>query len=461
MEPLFGTDGIRGVANEFLTGGVAFNIGLTIAELMRQDGKIGEILIGKDPRISSDMLEHALAAGFMSRGFKVVSAGIIPTAGLAYLTRHNKYILGVIISASHNQIQDNGLKFFTSDGMKLDESEEKRIEKSYRKGLYKKLSLSPFELGSFREDKSMHGLYVDHLAAIPLNRLTDLRVILDTAHGAACNYATEVFKRLGAQVQAIHDVPDGLKINKNCGSNYPDLVQKLMREGWADMGVAFDGDADRAVLIDENGEKVNGDQILAMWGLHLLAHNNLKNNTVVGTVLSNRGLEVFLEQHGGKLVRTDVGDKYILRKMVENGYELGGEQSGHIIFLKHDVTGDGITTALKVAELMILTGKRLSELGKTFTPYPQIEVNVPTKDKKSWLKDAALKRNLKELEKEVQTKGNGRIIYRASGTQPLLRVMVEAEDEDVAKTTAEKAKTTIRDYLEENGMNLPNKNNKP
>jgi phosphoglucosamine mutase len=450
LDSLFGTDGIRGVANEFLTGEFAFKIGLTIAELMSQDGKSGEILIGKDPRISSDMLEHAMAAGFMSRGYNVVSAGIIPTAGLALLTRLGKNVLGVMISASHNQIQDNGLKFFASNGMKLDESVEMRIEEAYNKKLYRKLSLSPLELGSFRDDRSLRSVYVNHLSNIPESRLNGLKIILDTAHGAACHYATEAFASTGADIQVIHEIPDGRKINVDSGSNYPDIVCRMVKENAADMGVAFDGDADRAILIDENGNIVNGDQILAMWGLHLLAHNNLKNNTVVGTVLSNRGLEAILEKHGGRLVRTDVGDKYILRRMVEDDFELGGEQSGHIIFLRHNVTGDGITTALKVADLMRITGKPLSELGNTFIPYPQVAINVPTKDKSSWTTHEPLNKLIDELESEVIKKGNGRLLVRASGTQPLVRIMVEAENENVAKDIANKAADAFRDYFLKN-----------
>ena len=451
MTALFGTDGIRGVANELLTGEFAYRIAITIAELMHQDGKQGTILIGKDPRLSSDMLEHALASGFMSRGFNVVSAGIIPTAGLAFLTRSGDYILGVMISASHNQIQDNGLKFFNADGIKLDESFEQRIEQALVGKLYSSLQLSPTELGSYREDPNLHKLYADHLAKIPENSFKGLKIIIDSAHGSACGYAGEVFIRLGAQVENLHADCDGHKINVDCGSNYPKLVRERMKQNSADLAVAFDGDADRAILIDEQGEIVNGDQILAMWGQYLLDHNNLKNNTVVGTVLSNKGLEDFLAKHNGKLIRTDVGDKYILRKMIEEGYELGGEQSGHIIFLKHNVTGDGIGTALKVADLIRITGKRLSELGRTFVPYPQIALNVPTTDKVSWLDDKKMTGLVAELEQEVLKQANGRMLIRPSGTQPLIRIMVEAEDAGVADNIAKKAFSAFKDYLEKKG----------
>ena len=448
---LFGTDGIRGVANELLTGEFAYRIALTIAELLRQDGKFGTILIGKDPRMSSDMLEHALASGFMSRGFNIVSAGIIPTAGLAHLTRTGSYILGVMISASHNQIQDNGLKFFDDQGMKLDESHERQIEKALDEELYSSLRLSPIELGSYREDTSLHKLYSDHLVKIPESSFKGLRIIIDSAHGSACSYAGEAFIRLDASVENLHADPDGRKINVDCGSNYPSIVREKMKQGSADLGAAFDGDADRAILIDEKGDIVNGDQILAMWGLYLLDHDKLKNNTVVGTVLSNKGLEDILAKHNGRLVRTDVGDRYILRKMVEEGYELGGEQSGHIIFLKHNVTGDGIGTALKVADLIRITGKRLSELGKAFIPYPQVALNVPTTDKMSWLDDNNMTGLVAELEREVLKEANGRMLIRPSGTQPLIRIMVEAEDAGVADNIAKKAFSAFKEYLEKKG----------
>ena len=388
---LFGTDGIRGVANDLLTAEFAFSIALTISELLHNDGKSGDIFIGKDPRLSSDMLEHAMASGFMSRGFDVISTGVIPTAGLAYTTKLNNGLLGVMISASHNQIIDNGIKFFNEAGMKLDESEEDRIEDAYFNRLYESLDLSSTELGAYKTPEDIIYDYVNHLKQVPANSLSGLKLIADPAHGSASVLAKTVFRELGANIETVHDCYDGHRINVDCGSNYPDIVQNMTRDSDAVMGVAFDGDADRAILIDENGELVNGDQVLAMWGLYLLDQNNLRNNTVVGTVLSNQGLEVVLDEHGGKLVRTDVGDKYIMRVMVEEDYEIGGEQSGHIIFLDHFLTGDGITTALKVADLIKITGEPLSKLANTFTPYPQVALNVPTRDKNSWKSDDSLK----------------------------------------------------------------------
>lgn len=454
MAELFGTDGIRGVSNQFLTGEFAFRLAVTMGELFRRENKSGEIFIGKDPRMSSDMLEHSMASGFMSVGFDVISVGIIPTAGLAYTTRINNGLLGVMISASHNQIIDNGIKFFDDNGMKLDQAQETAIENAFFDKLYKTLTLSSLELGSFEYRPGIEQSYIEHLVEVPKNSLDGLKVILDTAHGAASGYAQQVFKTLGADVCSIHDECDGRKINVDCGSNYPDIVCEMSRSEKAHMGVAFDGDADRAILIDENGNLVNGDQILAMWGIYLLDQKNLRNKTVVGTVLSNQGLEIVLNEHGGILVRTDVGDKYIMRKMIEEDYEIGGEQSGHIIFRDHFVTGDGITTALKVAELMKVTGEPLSKLSNRFVPFPQFELNVPTKDRLSWKLDDSLKQTIKDLEKEVWEKANGRVLVRESGTQPLIRVMVEAEDAVVAKSVAERMRDAIKDYLEKNDMYL-------
>jgi phosphoglucosamine mutase len=451
---LFGTDGIRGVANDLLTGEFAFRIALTIAELLRSDGKKGQIYIGKDSRMSSDMLEHAMASGFMSRGYDVVSVGIIPTAGLAHTTSRNDGILGVMISASHNQVIDNGIKFFNDKGMKLDQDEESRIESGFNDKLIENLDLSPTELGSFITRENIHSDYVDYLRKIPQSSFSGMKIILDTAHGAACGYAGEVFKGLGADIEILHDCFDGRKINVDCGSNYPAIAQKRVKESDAVMGVAFDGDADRAILIDENGELVNGDQVLAMWGSYLLKRKALRHETIVGTVLSNQGLEIFLKGKGGHLIRTDVGDKYIMREMARSNYQIGGEQSGHIIFFDHFVTGDGITTALKVADLMKLTGEPLSKLANLFTPYPQVALNVPTTDRTSWASEDSLKKLLDELGSEVSAKANGRILVRASGTQPLIRIMVEAEDADVAQSVAERARDSFREYLEKNGTLL-------
>jgi phosphoglucosamine mutase len=447
----FGTDGIRGVANDVLTGDFVFKLALTMAELMHQDGISGEVFIGKDTRLSSDMLEHAMASGFMSRGFDVISMGVVPTAGMAHATKAHGGILGVMISASHNQIIDNGVKFFNARGMKLDEEEERRIEKAFDEQLFAGLDLSPTELGSYKVPDELHRNYIEHLKSIPTSDLSGMKIILDTAHGAACGYAAEVFSALGAEIETLHDEPDGSRINVDCGSNYPDIVCEKMKNQDAHLGVAFDGDADRAILIDENGKLVNGDQVLAMWGLHKLANNNLRNNTIVGTVLSNQGLEVVLQENGGKLIRTDVGDKYIMRKMVEDDYEIGGEQSGHIIFLDHFLTGDGITTALKVAELMRITNEPLSKLADKFTPYPQVALNVPTTDRTSWKSDDTLKEIAENLEQEVREKANGRLLIRASGTQPLIRIMVEAEDSDVANSVAERMRDSFREYCKKNG----------
>lgn len=451
---LFGTDGIRGVANNLLTGEFAFKIALTVAEILHSDAKSGDIYIGKDPRLSSDMLEHALASGFMSRGFNVISTGIIPTAGLAYITKQNNGILGVMISASHNQIIDNGIKFFNEKGMKLDESEEERIENAFFEKIIDNLELSPVELGSFQKPEYLIQDYKDHLMSVPDNDFNGFKIIIDTAHGAASGYAGGIFSALGADVTILHDSYDGRKINVDCGSNYPGIVQNMMKSTDAHMGVAFDGDADRAILIDEEGKLVNGDQVLAMWGIYLLDEKNLRNNTVVGTVLSNQGLEIVLNKHGGKLVRTDVGDKHIMRKMVEEDYEIGGEQSGHIIFLNHFVTGDGITTALKVADLMKTTGEPLSKLADKFTPFPQFAMNVPALDKISWKSDDGLQSIMSRLESEVKSRANGRLLVRESGTQPLIRVMVEAENEDVARNVAEQMRDAIKEYLERNNMYL-------
>lgn len=445
MGRLFGTDGIRGVAGKDLTAELAFRVGEAVGVLLAERDLERKILVGRDSRLSGPMLESALSAGLMSTGCTVHCVGIVPTPVVAFLTRYLGFPLGCVISASHNPIEDNGIKFFDMGGMKVADGIEDRIEELLQPGAFERGKVSGEEIGDRIFSSSVVDVYVKYLVSIGQDRLTGLKLVMDAAYGAGCSLGTSVFAILGAEVTPMNAQPDGSRINVDCGSTNPADCAARVVELQADMGVALDGDADRAIFIDEKGQIVDGDQVLAMWGLHLLKMDALPSKAIVGTVLSNKGLEVALEEHGGKLLRANVGDKYVLREMLESGARLGGEQSGHLIFLDYHTTGDGILTALMVAILMRETGMPLSRLARMMSRFPQVQLNIAVEDKQACLTDRDVQKAIEALTKEMDGI-KGRLLVRPSGTESVIRVMTEAPDEAEARRLAIKAIDLFRNY---------------
>jgi len=447
MAQLFGTDGIRGVAGRDLTAEFAFRVGRAVGELIAERKWEPRLLIGRDTRLSGPMLEAALTAGVMAAGCDVHVLGIAPTPVVAFLTRHLGFPLGCVISASHNPIEDNGIKFFDTSGMKVADEVEERVEELLKPGAIKPADRTGKNVGTRHEVGTRVDEYVRHLSDIGQDRVRGLKIVVDAACGAAYAVGPSVFSLLGAQVVPLNCYPDGSRINVQCGATDTSGLSQMVLKTQAHMGVALDGDADRVILIDERGDEVDGDQMLAMWGLYLLSSNSLPDNTIVGTVLSNKGLEVALESSGGRLLRAPVGDKYVLREMISNGARIGGEQSGHLIFLDYHTTGDGILTALMVAILMRATNKHLSQLGSLMQRYPQVQLNIAVTDKRAALEDKKVQSKIAALTKEID-KIQGRLLIRPSGTESVIRVMTEAPDEGEARRMAEMAIDLFRSYSE-------------
>ncbi len=440
MGKLFGTDGIRGIANKDLTPELAFKVGRAGAYVLSK-GKKGKILVGKDTRKSGDMLEAAITAGICSTGLDVVSVGIVPTPAVAYLTQKYDALAGVVISASHNPVEYNGIKFFNERGFKLSDEIEDEIERYILND--EEIPLRPVkeEIGQVIVDDSAYKDYMEHLKSTINNDFSGLKIAVDCGNGAVYKIASEVLKELGAEVVVINDKPNGVNINVQCGSTNPSMIQSLVVESNADIGLSFDGDADRLIAADEKGNIIDGDHILAICGTYLHENQKLKNNTVVGTIMTNIGLDIYLKTKGINIVKTAVGDRYVLEEMLANEYVLGGEQSGHIIFLDYSTTGDGLMTALQLINVMKETGKKASELNSLMTSFPQVLVNAKVKNelKNSYLDDEEIKAEIEKVENMLQ--GQGRVVIRPSGTEPLVRVMIEGEDmekiESLAKGLAE------------------------
>lgn len=430
MGRLFGTDGVRGIANTELTPSLAFKIGQAGARVLTKHTNSAhpKILVGKDTRISGDMLECALVAGFCSVGAHAVCIGKIPTPAVAYLVRKYKMDAGVVISASHNSVEYNGIKYFSSEGYKLSDELENEIEEYILDG--KDIGNLPTgtELGKRNFLETGMRDYADFAKSCASQRYDNLKIALDCANGAAYECAKLVFKELGAQTVLINNVPNGMNINENCGSTHIEGLQKFVVENKCDMGFAFDGDADRCLAVDENGNLVDGDKILAILAQGLKEEGKLKNNTVVATVMSNLGFFKALDKLGIKYEQTKVGDRYVLQNMLENGNIIGGEQSGHVILLENNTTGDGIVTALSVADNVAKSGKKLSELASVVNILPQVLENVKIKNeyKTTYMNDEVIASEIKKLEEKMA--GNGRVLIRPSGTEPLVRVMIEGED---------------------------------
>ncbi|MFI9768350.1 phosphoglucosamine mutase [Streptomyces sp. NPDC052415] len=451
MGRLFGTDGVRGVANADLTAEMALGLSVAAAHVLAEAGSFAghrpTAVVGRDPRASGEFLEAAVVAGLASAGVDVLRVGVLPTPAVAYLTGALGADLGVMLSASHNAMPDNGIKFLARGGHKLDDQLEQRIEALYeehRRG-------EPWErptgggVGRVREYDEGFDKYIAHLVAVLPNRLDGLKIVLDEAHGAASRVSPEAFSRAGAEIVTIGASPDGLNINDGCGSTHLDLLKAAVVEHGAHFGIAHDGDADRCLAVDHTGEEVDGDQIMAVLALAMRERSALRAGTVVATVMSNLGFKLALEREGLKIVQTAVGDRYVLEEMKEHGYALGGEQSGHVIILDHATTGDGTLTGLMLAARVAETGRSLRELASVMERLPQVLINVPDVDRSRVTTSGELAAAVAEAEAELGS--TGRVLLRPSGTEPLVRVMVEAADIDQARAVAGRLADVVKSAL--------------
>ncbi|SOD84408.1 phosphoglucosamine mutase [Streptomyces sp. Ag109_G2-15] len=451
MGRLFGTDGVRGVANADLTAEMALGLSVAAAHVLAEagtfEGHRPTAVVGRDPRASGEFLQAAVVAGLASAGVDVLTVGVLPTPAVAYLTGALGADLGVMLSASHNAMPDNGIKFFARGGHKLADELEDKIEAVYESHRHGEPWERPTGAGVGRVRSYDEGFerYIAHLLAALPNRLDGLKIVLDEAHGAAAGVSPEVFARAGAQVVTIGAEPDGLNINDGCGSTHLDKLKAAVIEHGAAFGIAHDGDADRCLAVDHTGEEVDGDQILSVLALALRERSELRSDTVVATVMSNLGFKLAMERAGIRLVQTAVGDRYVLEEMKQHGYALGGEQSGHVIILDHATTGDGTLTGLLLAARVAETGRSLRELAAVMERLPQVLVNVPDVDKSRVKTSADLAAAVTEAERELGS--TGRVLLRPSGTEPLVRVMVEAADIDQARSVAGRLADAVKSAL--------------
>jgi phosphoglucosamine mutase len=430
---IFGTDGVRGTANiEPVTAETALKLGRAAAHVFKNlqtrshDRGKHKILIGKDTRLSGYMIENAISSGVLSMGVDVLLIGPLPTPGVAYVTRSLRADAGIVITASHNPYADNGIKFFSADGYKLDDVIEARIEKLVFSGEINTIRPTADAIGKAVRIDDALGRYIEFAkSSFPRNMtLEGLRIVVDCAHGAAYKSTPCVLRELGAEVIVYGDKPDGTNINKDCGSMYPQHLSQWVLQHKAHLGLAHDGDADRVILCDERGQLINGDDVLAIIGLERLAQGTLRGKTVVATVMSNAGLQAVIEQAGGKLLRTPVGDQHVLAAMLKHNYTIGGEQSGHIIFADFSTTGDGLIAALQILRVIKSTGKPLSQLAACWTRFPQLLTNIVVREKKPLEQVDGLAALLHKAEADLQSRG-GRILLRYSGTEPKVRLLLE------------------------------------
>ncbi len=437
---LFGTDGIRGIANEEpITADTALKVGKALVCFLGK--KKPKIVIGKDTRLSCYMLENALTAGIIAMGGDVLLVGPMPTPAIAHLTKSFAADAGIVISASHNPSEHNGIKIFSSKGFKLKDDEEEKIEKMILNNNFKHVSAD--KIGKAKRIEDARGRYIE-FAKNSINNISleGLKIVLDTANGAAYNVAPQIFSELGAEVIVINNKPDGININHECGATHTDTVKSAVLGYNADCGIALDGDADRIIMVDEKGKVVNGDHIIAMCAQDMIESKKLKDNTVVVTVYSNLAFDKFIESKGGKVIRAKNGDRYVIEEMKKKGYALGGESSGHIIFFDHVTTGDGTISGLKVLELMKKSGKKLSKLSSSFLDYPQVIVNVDVKKKKELETMGNVIKAMKEAEEKLGDEG--RLLVRYSGTENKCRVMVEGKSEDMINKLADNIAKEIK-----------------
>lgn len=437
MGRLFGTDGVRGVANEELTPELAMKLGQAGAYVLTQHlSHKPTIIVGCDTRISGGMLAHALMAGMCSVGANAIYVGVVPTPAIAYFTRTYKMDAGVVISASHNSVEFNGIKFFNGDGFKLSDAMEDEIEALIRKDMEGVARPISEEVGAISYRMDAREDYISFAKSIVPVNLNGLKIVVDCAEGASHYTAVKTLEDLGAQLVPIHVTPDGTNINKNCGSTHMEELQKRVVEEKADLGLAFDGDADRMLAVDEKGNFVDGDKIMAICGSHLKEQGRLDGNTIVATVMSNLGFQLMCEEHGIIMERTKVGDRYVLERMLEIGAVLGGEQSGHIIFLNENTTGDGLISALHLLQVLVEKKQPLSELAAVMEVLPQTLVNakVDNSKKEKYMNYPEIVEAMKKVEERFS--GEGRVLIRPSGTEPLVRVMIEGKDQRLVEEEA-------------------------
>lgn len=441
----FGTDGVRGIANSELTPEIAFKLGRFGGYVLAQHSKKErpQVLVGRDTRMSGQMLEYSLVAGLISIGAEVLRLGVISTPGVAYLTRQQSASAGIMISASHNPAEDNGIKFFGSDGFKLSDEQEREIEELANSDVDKLPRPSAAGLGNAEEYKESVLKYIQYLKQTIVGDLSGIRVVLDGANGATSPIVNRLFADLETDFYVIGDSPDGININEGVGSTHPEQMAKTVAEKEFDVGLAFDGDGDRLIAADELGNIVDGDKILYICGKYLNENGLLKNSTIVSTVMSNIGFYQALEKQDIKSVKTKVGDRFVVEEMRANGYNLGGEQSGHVVFLDHSTTGDGLLTGIQLLNVMKNTGKPLSELANEVTVYPQELINIRVTDKDAVMEHPRVQEVIAEVEEEMA--GDGRVLVRASGTENLLRVMTEAPTDEEVTEYCERIANVVRE----------------
>ncbi len=452
---IFGTDGVRGTANiEPVTAETALKLGRAAAHVFQQMSVAGgrsngraTIVIGKDTRLSGYMLENALAAGIMSLGADVLLIGPLPSPGVAYITRSLRADAGIVLSASHNPYEDNGIKFFRHDGYKLDDEIEKKIENLVFSGAIESIRPTAGKIGRATRIDDALGRYVEFAKASFPRGLTleGLRIAIDVGNGAAYKSSPYILRELGADLIVAHNTPNGRNINKECGSTYPEEIQRIVRETKAQIGIAHDGDADRTILCDENGEAVDGDEIMAIAALDFLKNGRLAQNTLVATVMSNYGLNETLENAGGKVLRTNVGDRYVIEAMMKGDLNVGGEQSGHMIFRDFTTTGDGIVSALQILRVMMETGKPLSELKRCLVKFPQAQRNLKVREKRPLDQLPHIQKLVAETEQSLN--GAGRVLLRYSGTEPKIRLLIEGRDDSQINTQADRIAGMIQDEI--------------
>lgn len=432
MGKYFGTDGVRGIANAELTPELAYQLGRAGAYILTENAERPKIVVGRDTRISGHMLQAALVSGMLSIGADVMLLGVVTTPGVAFLTRHVGADAGVMISASHNPVEDNGIKFFGRDGFKLLDEKEQEIEELLDEEIDRLPRPVGEDVGRLTERPELKQAYLAHLNQTIEHRLDGMKIVLDCAHGAASHLAPELFRQLGADVVVIGGNPDGININVNCGSTHPEGLQQAVVREKADLGLAFDGDADRLIAVDEKGKVIDGDGIMCILATHLQAQGKLARDTLVTTVMSNIGLHKAAAARRIKTVQTKVGDRYVMEEMRKGGFNLGGEQSGHIIFLDHGTTGDGMLTAVQLVNVLTEKQEPLSELARIMQKYPQHMVNVRVKEKNGWDRNSAIRAAVDKVEEALGS--NGRVLVRPSGTEPVIRVMAEGPDEHELKS---------------------------
>ena len=448
MGKLFGTDGVRGIANKDLSPELAYKLGRIGGYFLTKGVKRPKMVVGLDTRISGDMLEGALSSGLNSTGIDVLYLGILPTPGVARMIKKLDADGGVMITASHNPVEYNGIKFFNKDGLKLTDETEDLIEEYILNNLdIENIPISG-DLGRKIYVEDPLRKYLDYIKSTINVELNGLKIAVDCGNGAVYKAAPQLLHELGAQVYVIHNDPNGININVNCGSTKPEEIQKLVLETGADVGLSFDGDADRLIASDENGKIIDGDHVLAICGTSLKEKGKLKNNTIVGTVMTNLGLDICLKEKNIDIVKTNVGDRYVLEEMLKSGYSLGGEQSGHIIFLDYNTTGDGLLTAIQLLSVVKQKNAKLSELSAMMKSMPQVLVNahVSEEKKNDYLNDNIIINKIKEI--EIHFNNNGRVLIRPSGTEPLVRVMIEGENQEEINLHASELAKLIEERLQ-------------